>query len=131
VIIDPPAAAATNRATNNKKEGDQFFIVFIGCNLKNKIKGRRHNNTISSLPILFSSNFTINLESKKSSPKMPPITEPPRLSNLFNIDSWLKPFEGEICRRYKEFKNKQRFIEELVGSGFMDFSRTMMWFNDT
>uniref|UniRef100_A0A915N8J3 1,4-alpha-glucan branching enzyme n=1 Tax=Meloidogyne javanica TaxID=6303 RepID=A0A915N8J3_MELJA len=37
---------------------------------------------------------------------------PPLLDNLFKLDSWLKPYESEILRRYREFNNKLSFIEQ-------------------
>jgi len=39
---------------------------------------------------------------------------PPLLDNLFKLDSWLKPYENEIIRRYREFNNKLSFIEQQV-----------------
>jgi hypothetical protein len=42
------------------------------------------------------------------------IDHPPKIDNLLQLDPWLKPFEGEITRRYREFRNKLNFIDQQV-----------------
>ncbi|RWS04362.1 1:4-alpha-glucan-branching enzyme-like protein [Dinothrombium tinctorium] len=40
---------------------------------------------------------------------------PPQLDHLLDLDPYLNPFSGEICRRYTEFDAKLKAIEQLEG----------------
>lgn len=49
--------------------------------------------------------------------------KPPNLQNLYTVDGYLQNFEKEICRRYKEFYNLNKAIEENEKGGLQQFTK--------
>lgn len=39
--------------------------------------------------------------------------EPPKLEDFLNLDGYLRPFQNEIIRRYREFSKTLNYIEEV------------------